>query len=84
MIEEESTGFGRMVTGWRAGFELAGSDGATVVTAESTFRPKNLLVLAMLPIIRRKLHRTQQAILRGLKDSLEADRRGANLIASRS
>jgi uncharacterized protein YndB with AHSA1/START domain len=70
-IEEDSTGFGRMVTGWRAGFALARSESGTVVTAESIFRPRNLLVRAMLPIIRRKFHQTQQAILRGLKDSLE-------------
>jgi hypothetical protein len=38
----------------------------------------------MLPMIRRKFHRTQQAILRGLKDSLEADRWGVDLTASRS
>jgi uncharacterized protein YndB with AHSA1/START domain len=83
-IEEDSTGFARMVTGWHAGFALTSSDGGTIVTAESTFRPRNLLVRAMLPIIRRKFHQTQQAILSSLKDSLETDRRGVNLAASRS
>jgi hypothetical protein len=83
-IEEDSTGFGRMVTGWRAGFALASSDSGTVVTAESTFRPRKLLVRTMLPLIRRKFHHTQQAILRGLKDSLETDRADVDLTASRS
>ena len=70
-IEEDSTGFGRMVTGWRSGFSLAVRDGATIVTAQSTFRPGNVLVRAMLPVIRRKFHQTQQAILRGLRDAVE-------------
>jgi len=71
-IEEDSTGFGRMVSGWRSGFSLAERDGATIVTAHSTFRPNNLLVRAMLPVIRRKFHKTQQAILRGLREAVEA------------
>jgi uncharacterized protein YndB with AHSA1/START domain len=71
-IEEDTTGFGRMVTGWRAGFAVSSSDGTTVVTAESTFRPRSLLVRAMLPMIRRKFHQTQRAILHGLRDSAEA------------
>jgi uncharacterized protein YndB with AHSA1/START domain len=70
-IEEDSTGFGRMVSGWRAGFTLAARDRATIVTAESTFRPNNPLVRAMLPLIRRKFHQTQRAILAGLKESIE-------------
>ena len=73
-IEEDSTGFARMVSGWRSGFSLAESEGATVVTAQSTFRPKNVLVRAMLPVIRRKFHQTQQAILHGLQDAVEGDR----------
>jgi uncharacterized protein YndB with AHSA1/START domain len=73
-IEEDSTGFERMVSGWRSGFSLAERDGATIVTAESTFRPNNLLVRAMLPVIRRKFHQTQQAILRGLQEAVEGDR----------
>jgi hypothetical protein len=70
VIEEDSTGFGRMVTGWRSGFTLAERDGATIVIAESTFRPNNLLVRLMLPVIRRKFHQTQQAILRGLEEAV--------------
>jgi hypothetical protein len=73
-IEEDSTGFARMVSDWRSGFRLAARDGATIVTAHSTFRPHNVLVRAMLPMVRRKFHRTQQAILRGLQDAVEADR----------
>jgi uncharacterized protein YndB with AHSA1/START domain len=71
-IEEDSTGFGKMVSGWRAGFSLAERGGATIVTADSTFRPNNMFVRAMLPLIRRKFHQTQQAILRGLQDAVEA------------
>jgi uncharacterized protein YndB with AHSA1/START domain len=70
-IEEDSTGFARMVSDWRAGFALAARDGATIVTAKSTFRPNNPLVRAMLPLIRRKFHQTHRAILTGLKESLE-------------
>jgi uncharacterized protein YndB with AHSA1/START domain len=73
-IEEDSTGFGRMVSGWRTAFSLAERDGATIVTAESTFRPNNVLVRAMLPVIRRKFHQTQRAILRGLQEAVEGDR----------
>jgi uncharacterized protein YndB with AHSA1/START domain len=73
-IEEDSTGFGRMVSGWRSGFSLAERDGATVVTAQSVFRPSNVLVRAMLPLIRRRFHQTQQAILRGLQEAVEGDR----------
>jgi uncharacterized protein YndB with AHSA1/START domain len=73
-IEEDSTGFGRMVSGWLSGFSLTERDRATNVTAHSTFRPNNLLVRAMLPMIRRKFHRTQRAILRGLQKAVEGDR----------
>jgi uncharacterized protein YndB with AHSA1/START domain len=72
-IEDDSTGFGRMVSGWRSGFRLAEDDGATIATAESEFRPRNLLVRTMLPLIRRKFHQTQRAILRGLEEAV-ADR----------
>jgi uncharacterized protein YndB with AHSA1/START domain len=73
-IEEDSTGFGRMVSGWRSGFVLTERDGATIVTAESTFRPKNVVVRAMLPIVRRKFHQTQRAILYALRDAVESER----------
>jgi hypothetical protein len=73
-IEEDSTGFGKMVSDWRSGFSLAERDGATIVTAESTFRPRNVPVRAMLPLIRRKFHQTQQAILLGLQAAVEGER----------
>jgi uncharacterized protein YndB with AHSA1/START domain len=73
-IEEDSAGFGRMVSGWRSGFSLAERDGATIVTAHSTFRPNNVLVRAMLPLIRRKFHQTQQAILSGLQEAVGGGR----------
>jgi uncharacterized protein YndB with AHSA1/START domain len=73
-IEEDSTGFGRMVSGWRSGFSLAERDGATIVTAHSTFRPNNVLVWATLPLIRRRVHQTQQAILSGLQEAVEGGR----------
>lgn len=72
-IEEDSTGFGRMVSGWRSGFSLIERGGTTIVTAESTFRPNNVLVRAMLPLIRRKFHQTQQAILHGLQQAIEVE-----------
>jgi uncharacterized protein YndB with AHSA1/START domain len=65
-IQEDSTGFGRMVSGWRAGFTLEERDGVTAVSAESRFRPRNVAVWAMLPLIRRKFHQTQRDILGGL------------------
>jgi uncharacterized protein YndB with AHSA1/START domain len=73
-VEEDTTGFGRMVSAWRSGFSLATRGGATNVTAESTFRPNNVLVRAMLPVIRRRFHQTQQALLRGLQEAVEDDR----------
>jgi uncharacterized protein YndB with AHSA1/START domain len=83
-IEQDSTGFGRMVSGWRAGFALSDQLGATTVTAESTFQPNNLLVRAMLPVIRRKFHHTQQSILRALKESLESSSHASATSASPS
>jgi uncharacterized protein YndB with AHSA1/START domain len=72
LVEEDSTGFGRMVSDWRSGFSIATHDGATVVTAESEFKPRVLLVRVMLPLIRRKFHQTQRAILAGLRHALES------------
>jgi uncharacterized protein YndB with AHSA1/START domain len=73
-VEEDSSGFGRVACGWRAGFTLVPTGEATVVTAESTFRPRGLIVRTMLPLIRRKFHQTQRVILHGLKDSVESTR----------
>jgi hypothetical protein len=71
-IDEDSTGFLRLVSDWTAGFVLepAGS-GATRVTAQSVFMPKNPLLVLMLQMIRSKFHRTQRAILAGLKQFVE-------------
>lgn len=84
LVEEDSTGFGRMVSNWRAGFSLTERGDATVVVAESTFEPSNLLVRAMLPIVRRKFHQTQQAILAAPKASVETQREAVDLGARRS
>jgi uncharacterized protein YndB with AHSA1/START domain len=71
-IEADSTGFLRLVTDWRAGFELK-PDGAgqTQVVAASGFAPRTILVRPMLPLIRRKFHRTQREILAALKHAAE-------------
>ncbi|MBI4287464.1 MAG: SRPBCC family protein [Chloroflexi bacterium] len=71
-IEKDSSGFSRMVSDWSAGFSLEprGSN-TTVVTAQSIFSPKTFFVRLMMPMIRRKFHRFQQAILSGLKQYVE-------------
>jgi uncharacterized protein YndB with AHSA1/START domain len=70
-VEQDGSGFSRMVTDWRTGFSLQPQGpGATRVKAESLFRPKPLTWL-MMPVIRRKFHQTQQAILDGLKQHVE-------------
>lgn len=84
LVEEDSTGFGRMVSNWRAGFSLTERGAATVVAAESAFEPNNLLVRAALPMIRRKFHRTQRAILTALKASVETQRDAVDLGVRRS
>lgn len=71
LIEEDTTGFLRMVSGWRAGFELEARDGSTLVSARSDFRPKNILMRIASPIVRRKFHGAQQQILSGLKRAVE-------------
>jgi uncharacterized protein YndB with AHSA1/START domain len=71
-IEEDSTGLLRLVSDWTAGFELRpDGSGSTLVTAESVFRPKSLLVRPMIPLVRRKFHQTQRTILGALKDTVE-------------
>ncbi len=72
-IEKDTSGFSRMAENWRAGFALADHGGATHVTALSSFEPSNLMVSAAMPLIRRKFHQTQRAILNGLKHASEAD-----------
>jgi uncharacterized protein YndB with AHSA1/START domain len=71
-IEEDSTGFGRLASDWRAGFSLERRDGGTLVRAESVFQPKNLLVRVLGPAVRRRFHQAQQAILQGLKRAVES------------
>jgi uncharacterized protein YndB with AHSA1/START domain len=72
-IEEDSSGYLRLVSDWTAGFGLRPEGSATIlVTAESTFRPKSLPVRPMLPLIRRKFHETQRTILGALKDAVES------------
>jgi uncharacterized protein YndB with AHSA1/START domain len=70
-IEEDSTGFLRLVTDWTAGFHLEsqGSDWTQVV-AESTFSPRTFVVRPMLPLVRRRFHATQRAILVALEHAV--------------
>jgi|Tabmets5t2r1_1033131.scaffolds.fasta_scaffold69273_2 uncharacterized protein YndB with AHSA1/START domain len=70
-IDEDSTGFLRLVTDWTAGFHLEsqGSDWTRVV-AESAFSPRTLLVRPVLPLVRRRFHATQRAILAALEDAV--------------
>lgn len=71
-MEFDSTGFSRMVTEWRTGFQLIPQGGdATRVRAISQFRPKGPVVRVMMPVIRRKFHQTQRAILHELKQHVE-------------
>lgn len=71
-IEQDSTGFSHMVSHWSAGFSLEPQDSnVTRVVAESIFTPTKILARLMLPIIRRKFHKTQQSILSGLKQYVE-------------
>jgi hypothetical protein len=71
IVEQDSSGFSRMVADWRTGFSLQPQGpGATRVRAQSQFRPKPLTRL-MMPMIRRKFHQVQRAILVGLKQHAE-------------
>jgi uncharacterized protein YndB with AHSA1/START domain len=76
-IDDDSTGFSRMVSDWRAGFILLPAGARTREMAESVFQPTSMLVRLMSPIVKRKFHQTQTAILAGLKNECERDRRGA-------
>jgi uncharacterized protein YndB with AHSA1/START domain len=71
-IDRDSTGFSRMVSDWRAGFALEPAGSGTRVTAMSAFRPRGVLLRLLLPIVKRKFHRTQRAILAALAASLTA------------
>jgi len=71
-IEQDSSGFSRMVSDWCTGFSLEPQGfGATRVTAQSLFTPKRFLARLMMPVIRRKFHQTQRTILDGLKQHTE-------------
>jgi hypothetical protein len=70
-IVEDSTGFSRMVSDWRAGFSLEPAGTGTLVVAESVFRPRGVLIRIMRPIVERKFHLAQRAILAGLKSACE-------------
>lgn len=70
-VEQDSSGFSRMVADWRAGFSLESQgSGTTLVTAQSLFTPR-LPARVMMPVIRRKFHQTQRAILCRLKQYAE-------------
>lgn len=77
-IDRDTTGFSKMVSDWRAGFRLAVSaDGeTTTVCAISSFTPKPV-VRPLLPLIRRRFHQTQAAILAALKRHVESQDTGA-------
>lgn len=71
-MEFDSSGFSRMVADWQAGFRLTALDpGATRVQAVSQFRPTGPVVRVMMPVIRRKFHQAQRAILDGLRQHAE-------------
>jgi uncharacterized protein YndB with AHSA1/START domain len=71
-IESDSAGFTRMVSDWTAGFSVSPEEATTTrVTAESVFEPRGLPVRLMMPMVRRKFHQTQRAILDGLKEHAE-------------
>jgi hypothetical protein len=72
VVETDATGFGRMVSGWRAGFSLADHGASTAVTAHSSFTPNSPLIRVLLPVVRRRFHHAQRTILHELKRSLEA------------
>jgi len=74
-IDEDSTGFLRLVSDWTAGFVLEpAGPGKMRVGAQSVFERKNPLLVLMLPMIRRKFHQTQRAILAALKEFVEKRR----------
>jgi len=76
-IDSDTTGFSKMVSDWRAGFRLAGAPQAeaTTVTAFSSFAPAKPLVRLAMPLIRRRFHHTQRAILAALKRHVESQHR---------
>lgn len=75
LVEKDTSGFSIMVSDWVGGFSLAPKGPQrTVVTAQSTFVPKNILVRLMMPMIMMKFHQTQKKILAGLKAYVEKEK----------
>ncbi|MCX5559553.1 SRPBCC family protein [Streptomyces sp. NBC_00038] len=70
-IDNDTSGFSRRVSDWRAGFNLEHREGGTLVTAHSTFRPNNVLVWLMSPWIGFRFHHTQRTILKRLQNFVE-------------
>jgi hypothetical protein len=73
-IEEDSSGFARMASEWTAGFALRETSTGTIVTARSSFRPRTFVARLLLPVVRRKFHAAQRAILDGLERHAEETR----------
>lgn len=74
-IEEDTTGFSKMVSDWRAGFDVAPDGrGGTRVTARSVFTPRSPMARIGGPLIRRQFHKAQQAILAGLAAHVSSGR----------
>ncbi len=71
-IQKDSTGFSNMVADWSAGFALKAQGAATLVTAQSLFRPKQFFVNPMMPMIHDEFHQVQRQILGGLKNYVES------------
>jgi uncharacterized protein YndB with AHSA1/START domain len=70
-VEQDSSGFSRMVSGWRTGFSLQPQgSGVTRVSAQSLFTPR-LPARVLMPVIRRKFHQAKRVILGGLKQQME-------------
>ena len=72
-VEKDTSGFSRATNAWQHGFTLT-ADGTerTRVSAQSSFRPSRPLIRVMNPIIRRRFHQTQRAVLAALKQYVES------------
>jgi Polyketide cyclase / dehydrase and lipid transport len=76
-VEEDSTGFLRLVSDCTVGFDLRpDGSGETLVAAESALRPRSLLVWPLMPMVRRKFHDTQRKLLTALKEAAERSATG--------
>lgn len=70
-IDDDTSGFSRRVSDWRAGFNLEHREGGTLVTVHSTFRPNNVFVWLVSPWIGFRFHHTQRTILKRLQKFVE-------------